>query len=185
MGKTTYTYICESQNQIRDYFLAGNYTHLFFLETDLFPPRDIVRLFKTVNAPVISAPYFLYYHREKMQMNQEIKIIGGQRAITRNYTLKESFNFTDGRIKEGFAFGFGCTLIRRDVVEKIPFRVVGENLTCNEDGSPSHADSFFYSDLQKNHISPYLYTGITVVHHKSEGVWLKVKQEEKLNKMNN
>lgn len=176
-GKTSVCYITESQNQIREYFLAGDYTHLFFLETDLFPHPSLLSLLHSLDLPVVSAPYFIYKGNSTIQMNQEIKIVGRQ-AITRNYSLKESFLFTDGNVHQCYSVGFGCTLIKRGVVETLPFRYTGDNLTCNEDGSASHSDSFFYSDLQRLKIPAYLYTGNVVRHYNSD--WSNIIKNEKL-----
>lgn len=174
-GKTSVQYITESQNQIRDYFLKNDYTHLFFLETDLFPHPSVLSLLQSLDLPVVSAPYFTFRGNGTILLNQEIKIVGSQ-AITRNYSLKESFNFTDGNVHQCYSCGFGCTLIKRSVVEALPFRYTGDNLTCNEDGSASHSDSFFYSDLQKLKIPAYLYTGVNIRHYNSD--WAKIITEE-------
>ncbi len=174
-GKTSVCYITESQNQIREYFLKGDYTHLFFLETDLFPHPSLLTLLYSLDLPVVSAPYFIYKGASTIQMNQEIKVVGKQ-AITRNYSLKESFNFTDGNVHQCYSTGFGCTLIKRVVIEALAFRYTGDNLTCNEDGSASHSDSFFYSDLQRLKIPAFLYTGSVVRHYNSD--WSKIISKE-------
>jgi hypothetical protein len=170
-GKDSYQFICDSQNIIRDYFLAGDYTHLFFLETDLFPPRTILPLLESFSLPVVSAPYFIYKNRETLLMNQEIRFINDE-ALTRNYSLNESFGFTDGNLKQCFAVGFGCTLIERFVMEELPFRIHGESMT-----GEAHADSFFYADLQRCKIPSYLYTGIIIRHYNSS--WADIKMQMK------
>lgn len=175
--KTTHEFICESQNAIRNKFLAGNYTHLLFLETDLFPPRSILPLFECFNLPVVSASYFLYSHKNTMLMNQEIKLFdspldgGGKDAITRNYSLSESFSHFDGNLKRCYASGFGCTMIRRDVLEKLKFRISGISIT-----GEAHSDSFFYADLQMNNIPAYMYMGVIVRHYNQD--WSKLKIED-------
>lgn len=168
-NKNTYEYICDSQNAIRDKFLKGEYTHLFFLETDLFPPKSILPLFESFDLPVVSAPYFIYKNRDTIAMNQEIRVFG-EVAETRNYSLLESFNFTNGDLQQCYASGFGCTLIRRDVLEKVEFRIAGISNT-----GEAHADSFFYSDLQMNQIPAFMYTGLTVRHYNQDWSKLKLK----------
>lgn len=171
VGKNSMQYITESQEVIRKEFMAGDYTHLFFLETDLFPPKSILPLFLAMDLPVVTAPYYIYKGKETTYMNQQIKIVGGE-AYTRNFSLLESFIHMDGTVKDAYSTGFGCTLIKREVMEQIKtFRWVGDTFVKNNIFG-AHADSFFYADLQRLEIPCYWYTGITVRHYNSD--WSKI-----------
>lgn len=172
-GKSSEQFICESQNKIREKVLKEGYTHLFFLETDLFPPTQILPLFLAMDVPVVSAPYFIYKNSFTTPMNQEIRIFDGE-AITRNYTLGESFSFMDGGLKKCYATGFGCTLVKRQVLQQVDFRYTQDQYVQDNHIGPSHADSYFYADLQKVRIQAYLYTGITVRHYNSD--WNKIRE---------
>jgi hypothetical protein len=171
-GRCSHDFICSSQMKIRQKVLSEGYTHLFFLETDLFPPRTILKLLECMDLPVVSVPYFIYKNRGTMLMNQEIRIFGDG-GIVRNYTLLESFNFMDGKIHQSFATGFGCCLIKAAVLEAAPFRWIGDKFVVNDKKEPSHPDSFFYADLQRLKIKSFLYTGYTVNHYNSD--WSKLK----------
>lgn len=171
-GKTSRDFITRCQNVIRTITLTRGCTHLFMLETDLFPSKQILPLLETLNLPVVSAPYFLFKGSHAAPMNQEVKLVGGM-AYTRNYTLRESFHYTDGGAHQCFSVGFGCTLIKREVLEKIAFRCTGDEFVIDANGSQSHADSYFYGDLQRLRIPAYLYTGTTVRHYNSD--WSKYK----------
>lgn len=179
LGKASFEYICESQNKIRDYFLGNNYTHLFFLETDLFPSKSILPLFECFDVPVVSSPYFIYKGAHTAPMNQEIRGFGDE-ALTRNYSLSESFQFHDGELKRCFSTGFGCTLIKREVLEGrkhssfegVKFRWIGDSLVVEDPSGGSHADSYFYADLQRLKIPSYLYMGTLVRHYNQD--WSKI-----------
>ncbi len=177
-GRRSEDFITECQNRIRDYFLAGSYTHLFFLETDLFPPKTILPVLESLGVPMVSVPYFILKGKDTIQMNQEIKLVG-KNAYTRNYSLFESFIYTDGQTRQCFAAGFGCTLFERWLIEKISFRWTGDNFVVNDDGSPSHSDSFFYADLQRYKIPAYLYSGVTVRHYNQD--WFKTNEQLTVN----
>ncbi len=175
--KASVNYITESQNQIRDYFLKNDYTHLFFLETDLFPHSSVLQILSSLNLPIVSAPYFIHKGSHAMQMSQDIRLVYRQ-CLTRNPSLKEQFMSIDGSVKQCYSTGFGCTLIKRSVVERFPFRYTGANLTDNQKGGPSHSDSFFYSDLYLKGVPAYLYTGVAVKHYNSD--WGKIKVNERI-----
>jgi hypothetical protein len=177
-GKTSEEFICESQNQIRNRVIEKGYSHLFSLETDLLPPKTILPFLFTASKhyglPVVSAPYFIYKNRHSQIMNQEIRIIGFE-GYTRNYSLKESFGFQDGDIHQCYSTGFGCTLIRKDVLEKLEFRSEPDQWVAENEIGRSHADSYFYADLQRLNIPSYLYTGIVVRHYNSD--WSKIRSQ--------
>lgn len=171
-GRSSYDFICSSQMKIRQRVLQGGYTHLFFLETDVFPPRTILPLLECIDAPVVSVPYFIYKGKDTIQMNQEIRIFG-KLGISRNYSLFEAFRFIDGNVHQSFSTGFGCSLIKADVLDAAPFRWIGDKFVVNDESGASHPDSFFYCDLQRLKIPSYMYTGYTINHYNSD--WSKIK----------
>lgn len=181
LGKSSFQFICESQNQIRDYFLENNYTHLFFIETDLLPPKQLLPLFECINVPVVSAPYFIQKGSHTSPMNQEIRGFG-EHALTRNYSLFESFSFQNGDFHRCFSTGFGCSLIKREVIEQIEFRYIADSLVQEHVYGGSHPDSYFYADLYRLGIPVYLYTGIVVRHYNQD--WNKVMMALRKGKLN-
>lgn len=169
-GKSSFEYICESQNKIRNKVLKDRYTHLFFLETDLFPPLSVLPLMECLDKQVVTMPYFLYSGYSTILMNQEVRIFGDD-ALVRNYSLSESFSFFNGETRECFSSGFGCSLIKREVLEKITFRCTPDPWSNAGFGANAHADSYFYTDLQRAKMQPYMYTGHVIRHYNSD--WSK------------
>lgn len=170
-GKTSQQFITESQALIRHYFLNNEFDYLFFLESDLFPPIHILDYLVALNKPVAGCPYFIYKGDETILMNQEINTLIGS-GLTRNYSIDESYNFFDGTLKRAFAIGFGCVLIKRDVLELIEFKFKDSKNIVNDTDSFSHADSFFYADCFMKNVPVYLDTSIVIEHRNQD--WKKI-----------
>lgn len=171
-NKSSILFIWESQNEIRNYFLDNKeYEYLMFIETDLIPPPDIIEKLIVHQKPVVGAPYFIGKLEKTILMNQEVDefwTIGE----TRNKTIEESFLMCDGKLKQAFSIGFGCTLIERFVIAHFPFRYMPDEHVQNDASNPAHADSFFYSDLFINYLDVYLDTSL-IIEHKNQD-WEKL-----------
>lgn len=77
-----------------------------------------------------------------------------------------AFWMFDGNVKPVYQLGLGCLLIRRDVFEKVEFRIE------KEDPAKSHADTYFHSDLKKMGIPVYCDTKFMARH--INGNWHKI-----------
>lgn len=163
-GKSSFQFIWESQNEIRNYFLDGDYTHLCFIETDIIPPPWILDYLLAHDKPVVGVPYFIYKNDDSILMNQEIDPFwtGGN---TRNYSLEESFQQMTGELQQAFSIGFGCILIERWVVAQFPFRYVPDEYVRNDISGGSHADSFWYADLYMAGMDVFLDPSFVVPHY--------------------
>ena len=96
--------------------------YIFFLDTDVLPPVDVVARLMKHNLPIVTG---LYYRRSNpMQGNQPIPGIykwfpdeqtpygkGGHRAI---------LQWRPGELLEVDVAGAGCLLVKREVFQKIP-----------------------------------------------------------------
>lgn len=160
-GKSQIEVICESQNIIRDYFLANpEYTHLLFIESDLLPSPDCLSLLLMHNKPVVGFPYFIYkWEDTKPMIIQSNDTLFKDTLETRLLELEEHFSIQDGTLKKAHSVGFGCTLIERWVLEKIKFRL--------NKSEYMHSDSFFYEDCYVNRIPVYVDTSMLVPHYNS------------------
>jgi hypothetical protein len=148
--------------------LKEGYSHLFFLETDLFPSTQILPLFESFNQPVVCGSYLSFHGSQTIAISQEIKRFFEDGAMVRNYTLLESFLHANGTFRQCYSVGFGCSLIHREVLEKVKFRYLPDAYVVNSDVSDAHADSYFYADLQRFQIPTYLYTGKVIRHYNSD-----------------
>jgi hypothetical protein len=162
-NRKTQEYITESQNLIRDVFLDEGYDYLFSLETDCFPERkDVIERLMIHDLDVVSAPYFIGKGEEsELLIGALVKSFVAKNALFGiNLPLRYAFYLIDGTVKQATNCGIGCTLIKKWVIEKIPFRI--------EQGNFAHSDSFFYTDLFYNGIPSYLDTGIFCRHENQD-----------------
>jgi hypothetical protein len=157
-GKTSRQYIAESHELCRQKFLRGQYHFMLHLETDVFPPLDIIQKLLINNKPVINGCYFINHGWDSHLMVQTIEEHGEIRD-TMNMGA-EAINMVDGTIKKVYHAGLGCALIARWVLQNIEFRW--------EEESDSHPDSFFALDLHKLQIPNYLHTGVLCEHFNQE-----------------
>ena len=166
-NKSSFQFIWESQNQIRNYFLDGDYTHLVMIETDLLPPAGIIEHMLAFDKDVVAMPYFIYKGEESILMDQEIADFwtGGE---TRNYTMEESFRRFDGKLQQGFSMGFGCVMFKRGVIAGLPFRYISDEMVRNSADGGAHPDSFWYADAYMNSLKVYRDTSMLINHYNQD-----------------
>lgn len=135
-----------ARNLIREIVLRGAYSHLLFLDQDvMLPPHGLARLLQH-SLPVVSGIYCKDEDGERYAM---VVLPDWQ---TRPGGIKVTpLILLEGRgLVEIEAAGFGCLLIERRLVEKLPFRYdlavnMGTDLTFCADvrslGCPIYCDS--------------------------------------------
>ena len=190
--------IANSMNFVRDYFLKRDYDYLLVLESDLFPDKDVInRLIKT-SSPVMGSFYLLgfeeddvkltelqkqlqlgiileYEFKEKVRklhprsacifvLDQKSSGFMGSRPIT----IKETQYIYQTGIKQVHGTGLGCTLIRRDIIQRFPFWT--DNRYDNK-----HHDVYFYLDLHNAGIPVYVNTNVNIPHNPSD--WMGVQDK--------
>ena len=141
----------------RDRFLEGNWTHLIISSDDVTPNRESVALLMLDSAlgdyPVITG--VARVRERSMKINVCVKPV---RIPERGKIWRENYPFLwidalkNPRIVKVWFVGFALTMIRRDVVEKIPFRAFDEkrfgdfmydlafSVECEKHGIPKYAD---------------------------------------------
>lgn len=135
--------------------LDGGYEYLLHLETDVFPPLDIIERLLDHNKKVVGGLYHIELGEQSKLMVQQIEGFGSAHRET--FNLDEGdLDFVDGELKRVFSCGLGCVLIHRSVLEKIEFRY--------EEGASVHPDSFFYADLNQKNIAVFVDTSLFCEH---------------------
>lgn len=158
-NKANQKYIAESHDALRNYALIKGYDFILHLESDVFPPHDIIERLLVHRKTVVSAMYFIDFGDKSHLMLQGIENIGGTLKFTTNIEEGHDIQYVDGQLKEVYACGLGCMLIHRSILEKIKFRW--------EEGAFAHPDSFFAADLKTLGIKQYLDTSILCHHENS------------------
>jgi len=166
-GNSSQSAITKSQNELRKYFLDGNYDLLLSIEADVYPPLNLFdRMFLEMNkcgADIYSGVYFINHKENSHPMLQSLFIYRNDDgtimdAMAYNHSFHNLFlahKFSPNP-QPIFACGFGCALIKRAVFEKIEFRDDGAN--------GAHSDSFFYQDCARAGFKVF-YDSRIVCHH--------------------
>jgi GT2 family glycosyltransferase len=130
-GKNRIQRIIEGRNLIREYFLNNNYSHLFFLDTDIVLHDEIIQNLLQCESDVASGVYLC---------NQEIEgkmyILPTIYKPGRNDDFAEIVKIKDiipEKIFDIAICGLGCCLIKRKVLEKISFRQINDSDEGGED----------------------------------------------------
>lgn len=158
--------IAESNEMIRKYFLEGNYEFLFFNESDVFVPKNMLNLLLWENKQVIGAPYFIGHLHHSKIMSQVIIPAGSSRDIAPK-TLKKAFIDFNGVVSPAVNIGLGALLIHRGVLDIVDFKVDDENNPYN-----SHSDSHFHEKVKKAGIQVFQINKRMAYH--MNGNWNKV-----------
>jgi hypothetical protein len=157
--KDNQQFIAESHEALRLAALRENVDYLLHLESDIFPPKDIIERLLIHQLPVVSATYFIDEGLNSHLMVQEIEDKGDIIRESRNIVGGHDILLINGGLQKVYACGLGCTLIHKSVLEKIKFRW--------EKGAPVHPDTFFAADLNAMGIPQYIDTSILCEHRNS------------------
>lgn len=135
--------LVEKQNQARALTLSGGYTHLLFVEEDMLIPQDSLEKLLSTQADVA---YGLYCFRRYPHTWNAVAALDPETLNWFPYNVGSSdfINAMWGSSIPVDGLGFGCTLISRDVLSKIEFRVDWDRPHPN--GEVSHSDVYFALD---------------------------------------
>jgi hypothetical protein len=120
-------------NIARARLLAGDYTHLLCLEDDMVVPPDALTRLLDVPAPVA---YGLYCWRRNGHPWSAYRRLWNDSACSWSEDQPQTIAaaFRAQAVMETAGVGLGCTLIAREVLEQIPWRLInpsGEG-PCND-----------------------------------------------------
>ena len=149
--------LATSHELCRQYALRKGYDYMFHLETDVFPPVDVIEKLLFEKKPIIGGFYQLSDNMARVPMLNRISsdteeyrhaIYGGYN----NFMIK-------GKPVQTLSAGLGCVLIARPVFKKFPFRHI--------DGACWFPDVVWINDLYANKVKYFAHTGIICEHRNS------------------
>lgn len=150
--------IRDSHNKCKEYALDNDFDYMLHLETDIFPPYDVIERLLAHNRVVIGGTYDIFYGKKRksmIQLNEEYdKSVNNYRNVEFSMHLEPSF--FDGSVQQVYHAGIGCMLIKNSVLENIKFRV--------EKGSDLFPDTWFANDCFLYNIPIYVDTSIQCEH---------------------
>ncbi len=159
-GRMSREYMTECNNMIRQRALDGGYDYLMSIESDLYPPLDVIESLMVHSKPVTAYAYMIYTGEGSAPMLSEMEdeiACFDKDYQTRILDNMAGFDFMTGEAKKSHSCGLGCCLIQRGVLEKIKFRI--------DDEYQSHADEYFHKDVLVDlKVRPYVDTSILINH---------------------
>jgi hypothetical protein len=141
--------------QAQEVALRGNYTHLLTLEDDMVPPVDAIAKLLSCAAPVA---YSLYcwrrapYHWSAYRTLHETD----GASLSDNNPWQAAEQGKAGAVVDVAGVGRGCTLIRRDALEAVPFRCAY--------GVGGSTDWYFALDCQAAGVRQVAHLGVQCGH---------------------
>jgi hypothetical protein len=168
--------MARDMNMARDMVLSLGYDYMFILEQDIIPHPDIIERLLAYKEDIMSAFYWLDMNYIKVDgrdswytpINYYEFYKTDKGEIIPNIVFQpdpKKYFYPSGKIPYSHS-GFGCTLVSRNVLEKVVFRYDPTQL--------GQVDAFFYMDSIKQNFIPYVDTGIIVQHlHEDWGTNIK------------
>lgn len=143
--------VSDSANLLRDVFLKGDYDSLLIIESDVIPPHNLIHLFEE---DVIKLNR---WEDSSIEYGRDVKEWGILGALY--YKGFHKYELTG--LQETNHVLSGCTLYKREVIEKYPFRYDSNELGAFPDALISHDANKEYS-LWNDHdiICEHLHTEI-------------------------
>jgi len=156
--------MCLSHNDCRLEVLNNDYEYLFHLESDVFPPKDVIERLLFHKKKFVNGTYYTdegAYRRAMIQIPIEI---ASDYGTSYWITSKDEITYVNGETYQMALAGLGCALIHYTLLKKIEFRFVN--------GINKHPDTFYAEDCADRNIPVFLDTSIICEHkNQSWGVY--------------
>jgi len=165
--------LARHQNIIKDYFLAGNYDYLMMVESDVFTGECIIEKLvsyaEVYNAGAVTATYEIMKDEPTLCLTATVdsKLVRSEKMLSRSLgyeymgqgvlPLRKFLNDPDAKLT---ATGIGCTLFRREALERVNFRV-DQKLNKN-----AFSDTFIFTDIAKQGYEILIDSNIICNHQK-------------------
>ena len=128
--------VLHQYTEARRIFLAGDWDWLWIVESDIIPPADtlttLLRVAQERDADTVAAPYL--YRRPWPDEVPALLTHYSHEARNRGEPWERPYPQGVTLVTNG---GLGCLLVRRAVLEAIPFR----------NGGPAHCDTYWNDDV--------------------------------------
>ena len=137
--------VTHQHNKARRLVLDNGYDALLSVEADMIVPPDTIGKLIDANADIA---YGLYVWRHKIKRWSAYKALSlwGGESVSHNHNGQDA-RASWGKIIDVAGMGMGCTLIHRDVLERLVFRL--------HDGKHSWIQDEYAADFKKMGIDPY------------------------------
>jgi hypothetical protein len=154
--------VCKGHNDFRKYVLNNEYKFGFHCESDVFPAPHVLQELLLHKKAVVGSLYDRDSGRFRRKMIQVHVHRSHNNIFSKNFDPDDDAYFMDGTLKQVSHIGLGSILIRRDILERVPFRYV-ENMKI-------FPDSWWAEDLWRLKIKIYADTLLPIAEHRNQ-VW--------------
>ena len=111
--------ITNCRKLLRKKMLEGNYEYLMFIDSDVLVPQEIIKKLMNADKPICSGIFLSTFSVQGKAMVAPVAYnFAGEEKI--RLMMKNEVLSTD--LKKIAVCGFGCCLIKREVLEKVDFR---------------------------------------------------------------
>jgi hypothetical protein len=165
-GMTIIEKLALTHEAIRVHAINNHYDYILHLESDVFPPEDVLEQLLWTKKDMVGVPYQLFGGGQRRPVTEAYSI-SEQRENEFIGTLNIGFIhhwYFNGKVQRCFTNGIGCTLMKVNTIKNIPFRYV--------EGNDAAPDTWFVRDLAYNGIPYYVHTGLLAFHWNTED-WLE------------
>ncbi len=156
-NKTAAQFIAESYQRLVQEAIRKECYYIMIIESDVIvPTKHIIQRLLRHQLPIVSGMYHIGHGAESHLLLQQLQGMANNFVVVEHLKDGSDMLFVDGSVKEIFACGLGCTLIRVDVFAKTPFRW--------QEGINHFNDTLFYTDLFSCGIKNHVDTSIVCEH---------------------
>lgn len=150
----------------REVFLEGRYDAMLIVESDIIPPPDALLRLAALDSDIALGVYVFRVHPvvNLFEKYRDHPTRGRARNIGESLSVRHLWPPKRPGPLEVSGAGFGCTLIKRHVVEAIPFRILSENMEPRV-----HCDSWFTQDAWQGGYTFMADTRVLCGHKKEDG----------------
>lgn len=156
----------------REVFLAGRFEAMLIIESDIIPPADALKRLADLDCDIA---YGVYVFRKSAFGDEPIVNVFERYKPWPEVTRNEGESLTvrrlwDWALRQGVVecsgAGFGCTLIRRNVLESIEFRTEWPI-------NGSHCDTFWTRDAYRAGYKMMADTRVICAHKDEDGTFIR------------
>ena len=154
----------ECNDIIRKRVIDEKYDYYMSIESDVFPPKDVIQRLMKHNQPICNGVYKIGIGVDKFPLLQGVQlsmIKGKQQPHAQQLSWREANEFLDGTLKTLHGNGIGCSLMRRDLLLEYNLKI---DLTMPR----IHADSIFYIALWNGKVPVHVDTSVLCRHRNQD-----------------
>lgn len=158
--RDTHDVITDKYNAARAIALDRGYDAMLTVESDMRVPADALEQLAAAAAPVA---YGTYAFRRLPALLNAFPVMDPDAMA--GYPLSQvpdKLRAQWGQVIEVDGVGLGCTLIRREVLSAVPFRI--DRSRPHQDGSLSHCDWYFALDCLERDVRQVAHLGVLCGH---------------------